>query len=127
MRENDMKITKTRKNVSVLILIAVLLFSFPATAVAQDTTPPEVEEERTFSDDDILVFEPEFHLEFPFAQGFEISFNFGLSIEVPRRLMLVDNEVLNFFLRFRSYVIPAEGPVSPLPTVTPTPEGTSGD
>lgn len=87
--------------------------------------PPEVIDEAETSEDDILVFQPQLYWEFPFAQGFKISFNFGISFEVPRLLNLVEDDVFNFFLRFRSYVIPAESgtPVStPRPQITPTPQ-----
>ena len=108
-----------------LTLLGVVLFSAPSSALAQDTNPPPVlSEDEGISDDDILVFEPELFVEFPFAQGFKLSFNFGFSLEVPRRLMLVDNDVLNFFLRFRSYIIPADPPGSTTPIPTPTPEVT---
>ena len=90
-------------------LLCTLVLVFPSTAAAQETDPPrELIEDEEVSDEDILVIEPEFFLEFPFAQGFKISFNFGISIEVPRRLILVENDILNFFIRFQSYVIPAE-------------------
>jgi len=71
------------------------------------------------------VIEPEFFLEFPFGQGFQIAFNFGFSIEVPRRLVLVENDILNFFLRFKTYVIPADG--GSTATATPAPEVTPGE
>ena len=108
------------------VLVGVLVLAFPSAAMAQEADPPrELIEEESISDEDILVIEPEFFLEFPFGQGFQIAFNFGFSIEVPRRLVLVDNDILNFFLRFRSYVISAEGESTA--TATPTPEVTPGE
>jgi hypothetical protein len=97
----------------------------PARGLAQTEPPNEEVEDLEVSDDDILVFEPQFFVEFPFAQGFAISFNFGIKFEVPRRLLLVENDILNFFLRFRSYIIPAET-VTPAvtPAATPTLEPT---
>ena len=104
-------------------LVGVLVFAFPSAAMAQETDPPrELIEEESVSDEDILVIEPEFFLEFPFGQGFQIAFNFGFSIEVPRRLVLVENDILNFFLRFKTYVIQAEGTVTSTPTPEATPE-----
>lgn len=104
-----MKITFKMTRLLTVLIIGMMLLSLPSSVQAQDTTPPpELEEEEGISDADILVFEPTFHLEFPFAQGFQITLNFGIKIEVPRRLLLVENDVLNFFLRFSSYVIPAE-------------------
>lgn len=91
-------------------LVFTLVLAFPSTAAAQETDPPqELNEDDEVSDEDILVIEPQFYLEFPFSQGFKISFNLGISIEVPRRLVLAENDILNFFIRFQSYVIPAEG------------------
>ena len=107
------------------LLMGALTLVAPAAVFAQDTQPPSVQAETGTTDDDILVFEPQLFWEFPFAQGFKISFNFGISLEVPRFLNLVENDVFKFFLSFRSFVRPAETviPVTPAtPTVTPTPE-----
>ena len=100
-------------------LIGALTLAGPAVVFAQDTLPPSVQAETGTSDDDVLVFEPQLYWEFPFAQGFKISFNFGFSLEVPRFLNLVEDDVFNFFLRFRSFVRPAETGV-PVPAATPT-------
>ncbi len=124
-----------RKNriikIIVALLITALTLSFPVAALAQEVLPPVVQDETGISEDDILVFEPQLYWEFPFAQGFKISFNFGISLEVPRFLNLVEDDVFNFFLRFRSFVRPAETslpttPATPTmaPTVFPTPEST---
>jgi hypothetical protein len=92
----------------ICILIGFLLLVMPATVAAQaPEPPPEWDGEIELADDDILVFEPQLFFELPFAQGFQISFNFGISIRVPRQLILVTEEAFNFFVRFRSYVIPA--------------------
>ena len=121
---------KKLTRIFILLLVGISLFSMPARGLAQTEPPNEEVEDLEVSDDDILVFEPQFFVEFPFAQGFAISFNFGIKFEVPRRLLLVENDILNFFLRFRSYIIPAETEtpaVTPAatptlePTVTPTP------
>jgi hypothetical protein len=97
------------------LLIVVALLALPATVLAQaPEPPPEWTGESEVSDTDILVFEPQFFFELPFAQGFQISFNLGISIRVPRQLMLVDNPVYNFFVRFRSFVIPG-GVEAPTP------------
>jgi hypothetical protein len=105
------------------VLICTLVLAFPSTAAAQETDPPrELIDDEGVSDEDILVIEPQFYLEFPFAQGFKISFNFGITIEVPRRLILVNNDILNFFLRFQSYVIPAEGEIEATTSPEVTPE-----
>lgn len=92
----------------ICLLIGVTLLALPGAAFAQTPEPPpEWDGNVGVSDDDILVFEPQFYFELPFAQGFQISFNFGISIRVPRQLMLVNDQVYDFFVRFRSYVIPA--------------------
>ncbi len=77
--------------------------------VAQQVDPPVVEPDPNISDEDILVFEPVFTFVFPFTQGFQISFNTGFSFEVPRRLLLLEEENFNFFLDFNTYIIPAQG------------------
>ncbi len=126
MLERDVMIIRRKwmTRLCLAVLVGVLVLAFPSAAMAQETDPPrELIEEEGVSDEDILVIEPEFFLEFPFGQGFKIAFNFGFSIEVPRRLVLVENDIFSFFLRFRSYVIPAEGTV----TSTPTPEVTPGE
>lgn len=100
--------TKRKLHIFFCLLIGILLLVLPATAFAQaPEPPPEWSGESEVSDGDILVFEPQFFFELPFAQGFKISFNFGISIRVPRQLMLVDDSVFNFFVRFRSFIIPA--------------------
>jgi hypothetical protein len=99
-----------RRTIQTLIclLIGLLLLGLPATVTAQaPEPPPEWDGEIELADDDILVFEPQLFFELPFAQGFQISFNIGISIRVPRQLILVTEEAFNFFVRFRSYVIPA--------------------
>lgn len=101
-----MKRKQTLQALFCLIVIFTLL-ALPATALAQaPEPPPEWGGESDVSETDILVFEPQFFFELPFAQGFKISFNLGVSIRVPRQLMLVNSEVYNFFVRFRSFVIP---------------------
>jgi hypothetical protein len=110
-----------------LLIMGSLIFALPTPALAQDTDPPPEEtEEPGASDEDILIFEPQLFLEFPFNQGFKIKLNFGIVFEVPRRLTLFENNILNFFLRFKSSVRPAEtaAPTVPEPTATPTPEPT---
>ena len=95
------------------LLIGFLLLAVPAAAAAQTLEPPpEWDGESGVSDDDILVFEPQIFFELPFAQGFQISFNFGIAIRVPRQLTLVMEDAFTFFLRFRTYVIPAGGEVT---------------
>jgi len=102
--------TKLQIQIFFCLLIGALWLAFPAAAFAQTPEPPpDWTGESGVSDEDILVFEPQFFFELPFAQGFQISFNLGFSIRVPRQLMLVNDEVYNFFVRFRSFVIPAEG------------------
>ncbi len=96
--------------ICIVVLVAVLVLGLPATVMAQDDDPPPEEpvEDPGVSEDDILIFEPQLYLEFPFNQGFKIILNFGISFEVPRRLLLVDNNILNFFLKFESFIRPAE-------------------
>mgnify|MGYP001033137463 CR=1 FL=1 len=110
----------------VILLIGILSFGFPAAALAQETDPPEqgTTELDDTPENDILVFEPQFFWELPLAQGFKISFNFGISFEVPRELTLVSEEAFNLFLRFRSYIREdaLEPTETPTPEVTPTPE-----
>jgi hypothetical protein len=90
------------------LLIGFLLLAMPAAVTAQaPEPPPEWDGESEVSDDDILVIEPQFFFELPLAQGLEISFNFGISIRIPRVLTLVTEDAYTFFLRLRSYVIPA--------------------
>ena len=101
-----------KRNIQVVlsILIAACLLAAPAAAFAQEIQPPPTwTGDQAVSDEDLLVFEPQFFFELPFADGFQISINFGFSIRVPRRLMLVDQDVYNFFVKFRSYVIPGGG------------------
>lgn len=91
----------------VCLLIGLSLLAVPAAAFAQTPEPPpEWDGNVGVADDDILVFEPQFFFELPFAQGFQLSFNFGITIRVPRQLILLDEDVYNLFVRFRSYVIP---------------------
>jgi hypothetical protein len=96
--------------ICIVVLVAFLVLALPTTALAQDDDPPPEEpvEAPGVSEDDILIFEPQLYLEFPFNQGFKIILNFGISFEVPRRLLLVDNNILNFFLKFESFIRPAE-------------------
>ena len=109
--------TKRKFQVFFCLLIVILLLAATVTASAQaPEPPPEWSGESEVSEGDILVFEPQFFFELPFAQGFKISFNFGISIRVPRQLMLVDDSVFNFFVRFRSFIIPAGSEA-----ITPTP------
>lgn len=92
----------------ICLLIGFSLLALPAAAAAQTPEPPpEWGGESEVSDDDILVIEPQFFFELPFAEGFEISFNFGISIRIPRVLTLVTEDAYTFFMRFRTYVIPA--------------------
>lgn len=90
------------------LIIALSMLALPAAAAAQSPEPPpEWDGVSGGSDDDILVIEPQFFFELPIAQGFTISFNFGISIRMPRQLILVPDEAFTLFVRFRSYVIPA--------------------
>jgi len=90
------------------LMIAVSLFALPAAAFAQTPEPPPEWDGFTGgSDDDIVVIEPQFFVELPLFEGFTISFNFGFSIRVPRQLRLATEEGYDFFVRFRSYVVPA--------------------
>ena len=92
------------------LLISILVLVIPTAVFAQEVEPATVlTSEFEPSDDDILVFEPQLFFELPFMQGFKISFNFGISFQVPRQLRLVTDNAYNFFLSFRSYVIPAQG------------------
>jgi len=110
----------------VLLVIGILTFGLPMAAMAQEIDPPEqgTTELDDTPENDILVFEPQFFWELPLAQGFKISFNFGISFEVPRELTLVSEEAFNLFLRFRSYIREdaLEPTETPEPEVTPTPE-----
>lgn len=92
-----------------LLVIVGLLIFIPSRVIAQDTNPPELVVESTMSPNDILVLEPTFHWEFPFEQGFKISFNFSIAFEVPRSLLLLQDDLYNFILEFQSYIIPAGG------------------
>jgi hypothetical protein len=96
-------------SVMLILLIGALIFSFPSTVWAQEVDPPAENDEIEDYDGDKLVFEPQFFWELPFGQGFQISFSFGIAFQVPTELMLMDENAFNFFLRFRSYIIPAEG------------------
>jgi len=98
------------------LMMGVSLLAWPTAVSAQDVVPPpDWLGEGEVSDDDIIVIEPQLFFELPFAQGFEISFNFGIKIRVPRRLVFISDDAYNFFLQFRSYVIPAE-----VEAITPT-------
>lgn len=104
--------TMNKRTIQILfcLLIGFSLLALPAAAAAQTPEPPpEWDGDTGGSDDDILVIEPQFFFELPLAEGFQISFNFGISIRVPRLLNLVTEDAYNFFVRFRSYVIPAGG------------------
>ena len=113
---------------AVLILIGVLIFSLPTTVLAQETDPPAqgATELDDTPENDILVFEPQFFWELPLSQGFKISFNFGISFEVPRELTLLSDQAFNLFLRFSSYIREdaLEPTVTPEPTEVPQPEAT---
>lgn len=101
-----------KRNIQVVlsVLIAACLLAAPAAAFAQEIQPPPTwTGDQTAANDDVIVFEPQFVFELPFVQGFKISVNFGFSIQVPRQLMLAEENVYNFFIRFRSYVIPGQG------------------
>jgi hypothetical protein len=102
----------TKKSIQFVLclLISILVLAIPTVVFAQEVEPPTVlTDDFEPSEDDILVFEPQLFFELPFMQGFKISFNFGISFQVPRQLMLVTTDAYNFFLSFRSYVIPAQG------------------
>ena len=102
--------TKQFIQFSLCLLLAGLVLLIPTAVFAQEVDPPTVlTSDFEASEDDILVFEPQLFFELPFAQGFKISFNFGISFQVPRQLWLVTTDAYNFFLNFRSYVIPAQG------------------
>jgi hypothetical protein len=112
----------------IFALIGVLTFSLPTMVMAQETDPPA--QDDTELDDtpenDILVFEPQFFWELPLSQGFKISFNFGISFEVPRELTLLSDDAFNLFLRFSSYIredalVPTEVPEPEATTPTPEP------
>jgi len=90
------------------LMIVFSMLAIPAAAAAQiPEPPPEWDGFTAASDDDVLVIEPQFFFELPIVEGFTISFNFGFSFRVPRQLTLVTEEGYNFFVRFRSYVVPA--------------------
>jgi hypothetical protein len=94
----------------VLLVIGGLMLSVPATVIAQVVEPPPLwQGDDEVDQNDILVFEPQLFFELPFTQGFKISFNLGISFQVPRQLNFVTNDVTNFFLRFRSFILPAGG------------------
>lgn len=121
-----MKQNKLFIQLATLTLIGVMMFALPGAALAQETDPP-VEEPSQLDDtpeNDILVFEPQFYWELPLSQGFKITFNFGISFEVPRGLSLVSEEAFNLFLRFRSYIREdaLDETEIPEPEQTPTPE-----
>ena len=106
-----------RKNLTIqlllCLLISALLLASPAAAFAQEVEqPPTWTGDQAALNDDLIVFEPQFVFELPFLGGFKISFNFGFSIQVPRQLMLSEENVFNFFVRFRSYIIPGQGETS---------------
>jgi hypothetical protein len=104
-----MFMTKQSIQFVLCLLIGSFIFVTPTAVFAQEVEPPTVlTSDFEPSDDDILVFEPQLFFELPFMQGFKISFNFGISLQVPRRLWLVTTDAYNFFLNFRSYVIPAQ-------------------
>jgi hypothetical protein len=95
------------------LLIGALLLAAPAAAFAQEVQPPPIwTGDQTLANDDLIVFEPQFVFELPFMEGFKTSFNFGFTFQVPRHLMLVEEDVYNFFVRFRSYIIPGQGEAS---------------
>lgn len=99
---------KNTLQILICLLIGLSLLAFPAAAAAQTPEPPPEWDGFTGgSVDDVLVIEPQFFFELPVLGGFTISFNFGFSFRVPRQLNLVTEEGYDFFVRFRSYVIPA--------------------
>jgi hypothetical protein len=126
VERKNMKTQKRFVKFTVLALIAIMAFALPEVVMAQETDPPgqETPELDDSPENDILVFEPQLYWELPFAQGFKISFNFGISFEMPRGLTLVSEEAFNLFIRFRSFIREdaLEPSETPLPEVTPTPE-----
>ena len=121
-----MKHNKILFQLAIFALIGVMIFAFPSAALAQETDPPAQEPSQLDDtpENDILVFEPQFYWELPLSQGFKISFNFGISFELPRELTLLSEDAFNFFLRFRSFVRQdaLELTETPEPDQTPTPE-----
>ena len=129
IQANERKPMKQKKifvQLVIFAMVAVLTFSLPMNVMAQEPDPPGQDE--TVLDDtpenDILVFQPEFFWELPLSQGFKITFNFGISFEVPRELTLLSDEAFNFFLQFSSYIRQdaLEPTETPEPEPTPTPE-----
>lgn len=121
-----MKRNKLFIQLTILALIGVMVFTLPSVALAQETDPP-VEEPSQLDDtpeNDILVFEPQFFWELPLSQGFKITFNFGISFELPRELTLLSEDAFSFLLRFRSFIREdaLELTETPEPDQTPTPE-----
>ncbi len=92
----------------ILTLAGGLMFAAPSPVYAQEADPVEEAAEAEYAGE-ILVFVPQLYWEFPLANGFKITFNFGLTIELPRQLMLLQDDAFNFFLSFDSYMRPAEG------------------
>jgi hypothetical protein len=124
-----MKQKKLYIQLVIFTLILALLFGAPSIVQAQEVDPPTQDpQESTGLDDtpenDILVFEPQFFWELPLSQGFKITFNFGISFEVPRQLTLLSEEAFNFILQFRSYIREdaLEPTETPVPETSPTPE-----
>ena len=101
-----MKMSKLLIQILILFVITTLLFSVPAEVFAQETDPPVEQEDPEESENDILVFEPRFSWEFPFGDGFKISFHFAISFEVPRQISLVQDEVFDLILNFNSFIRP---------------------
>jgi len=101
-----MKMSKLFIQLSILFIITTMLFAVPAKVLAQETDPPVVQEDTEESENDILVFEPRFSWEFPFGDGFKISFHFAISFEVPRQISLVQDEVFDLILNFNSFIRP---------------------
>lgn len=114
--------------VSLLLLIGIWMFALPGVVSAQETDPPvqDPSEGDDTPENDILVFEPQFYWELPLSLGFKITFNFGISFEVPRGLTLLSDDVYRFFLRFRSYILEdaldPSGAAEPETSPTPTPQ-----
>ncbi|MFW5714106.1 MAG: hypothetical protein ACOCYU_05490 [Brevefilum sp.] len=120
-----MKRNKLFTQMVILTLMGAIVFGLPSVALAQETDPP-MEEPSGLDDtpeNDLVVFEPQFFWELPLSQGFKISFNFGISFEMPRELTLLSEEAFNFFLHFRTFVREdaLELTETPEPDQSPTP------
>ncbi len=89
-----------------LVIVGTLIF-IPSRVIAQESNPPELVITSEMAEGDILVFEPQFHWEFPFERGFKISFNFSIAFELPTSLLLLQEDLYDFVLNFQTYIIPA--------------------